>query len=147
MTKDKESSVERRDFLKGALASAATLAVPAAVAAGTVKPTPEPADEKGSVEVRTMDRSGSDFMVDVIKTLGIEFVCSNPANTFRALQESIINYGGNKNPEFIEESAAAMCNGYFKIEGKPAAILVHGTVGLQHATMGIYNSYADKAPI
>lgn len=151
MAKDKESSVERRDFLKGALASAATLAVPAASVAGAAKPKPAPAEEKTGVEVRTMDRSGSDFMADVIKSLGIEFICANPANTFRALHESFINYGGNKDPEWItcchEESAAAMCNGYFKIEGKPAAMMCHGTVGLQHATMGIYNSYADKAPI
>ena len=44
---------------------------------------------------------GSDFMVDVIKTLNIEYVCSNPASSFRALHESLIDYGGNKKPEFI----------------------------------------------
>ncbi len=103
------------------------------------------------LDVLTETRSGSDFMVDVIKSLGIEYVCSNPGSSFRGLHESVINYGGNKNPEFItcchEESSAAMAHGYFKIEGKPLAILAHGTVGLQHASMAIYNAWCDRVPI
>src|SRR5258705_13322504 len=89
-------------------------------------PAMSPAAEAGTpspAEVLTADRTGSDFMVDVIKTLGIEYVCSNPGSSFRGLHESIINYGGNKNPEFItclhEESAVGMAHGYAKIEGKP----------------------------
>ena len=34
-----------------------------------------------------------------------------------------------------------------KVEGKPMAVLVHGTVGLQHASMAIYNAYCDRVPI
>ena len=41
----------------------------------------------------------------------------------------------------------AMAHGYFKIEGKPMAVLVHGTVGLQHAAMAIYNAYCDRVPV
>jgi hypothetical protein len=37
-------------------------------------------------------------MVDVIKSLGFEYVAANPGSSFRGLHESIINYGGNKNP-------------------------------------------------
>ena len=51
-----------------------------------------------------------------------------PANTFRGLQESIINYGGNKSPELLtcthEEASVAMAHGYAKIEGKPLAAMV-----------------------
>ena len=35
-------------------------------------------------------------MVDVIKSLGFEYVCANPGSSFRGLHESIVNYGGNK---------------------------------------------------
>jgi thiamine pyrophosphate-dependent acetolactate synthase large subunit-like protein len=67
------------------------------------------------------------------------------------MQESIINYGGNKAPEFItnchEESSVAMAHGYFKAEGKPLAVLAHGTVGLQHASMAIYNAWCDRVPV
>jgi acetolactate synthase I/II/III large subunit len=63
----------------------------------------------------------------------------------------LINYGGNSSPEFItcchEESAVAMAHGYAKIEGKPLLVCVHGTVGLQHAAMAIYNAYCDRVPV
>jgi acetolactate synthase I/II/III large subunit len=169
MAKSKKTSVNRRGFLKGAAAGAAALVaaqgVPAAVAAqagqaaqtgpATALPSaalarvetapPPPAD------VYTTDRPGSDFMVDIIKTLGIEYIAANPGSAFRALHESFINYGGNKAPELLtcmhEESSVAMGHGYAKIEGKPLMVMAHGTVGLQHASMAIYNAYADRVPV
>ena len=90
-------------------------------------------------------------MVDVIKSLGIEYCAANPGSSFRGLQESFINYGGNASPEWLtcchEESSVAMAHGYAKIEGKPMMIMAHGTVGLQHASMAIYNCYADRVPL
>ena len=54
-------------------------------------------------------------------------------------------------PEFLtcchEESSVAMAHAYFKVEGKPMAVLCHGTVGLQHAAMAIYNAYCDRVPV
>jgi acetolactate synthase-1/2/3 large subunit len=74
-----------------------------------------------------------------------------PSSTCRGLHESIINYGNNSKPEFIttlhEDTSAAMCHGYYKVAKKPMACMVHGTVGLQHATMAIYNAYADRVPM
>jgi thiamine pyrophosphate-dependent acetolactate synthase large subunit-like protein len=90
-------------------------------------------------------------MLDVIKSLGIEYIAANPGSTFRGLHESIINYGGTKAPELLtalhEESSVGMAHGYAKIEGKPMMIMAHGTVGLQHASMAIYNAYADRVPV
>ncbi len=40
-----------------------------------------------------------------------------------------------------------MAHGYAKIEGKPMMIMAHGTVGLQHASMAIYNAYCDRVPV
>jgi acetolactate synthase I/II/III large subunit len=157
--------VDRRKFLKGAASGAAALAatgagaqaqqqtaqagaraaVPGAVALAAETGTPS------AVEVLTSERPGSDFMVDVIKSLGFDYVCANPGSSFRALHESVVNYGGNKSPELItcchEEQSIAMAHGYSKIEGRPLAVMVHGTVGLQHASMAIYNAYCDRAPI
>ena len=111
---------------------------------------PEENDPSG-IEVRTTDRPGADFMVDVIKSLDLEYIASNPGSSFRGLQESLINYGGNKSPEFLtcchEESSVAMAHGYAKIEGKPMGVLAHATVGLQHAAMAIYNAYCDRVPV
>jgi acetolactate synthase-1/2/3 large subunit len=112
---------------------------------------PEERDPSPSVEVLTADHPGSDFMVDVLKAIGFDYIFANPGSSFRGLHESIVNYGGNHSPEFItcchEESSVAMAHGYSKIEGKPVCVLAHGTVGLQHASMAVYNAYVDRAPV
>ncbi len=99
----------------------------------------------------TTDRCGADCMVDVIKQIGLEYICANPGSSFRALHESIVNYGGNSQPELItcchEESSVAMAHGFAKIAGKPIGVMAHGTVGLQHAAMAVYNAYCDRVPV
>jgi acetolactate synthase I/II/III large subunit len=146
-------NTDRRGFLKGAAALAGT--VPIAMAQQTQlaqnRAVSAPAEVSGGpVEVLTNERPGADFMLDVIKSLGIEYAAANPASSCRALHESMINYGANKNPELLtalhEESSVAMGHGYAKIEGKPMIAMVHGTVGTQHATMAIYNAYCDRVP-
>ena len=161
----RKTSLGRRRFLKSAAVTGAALVGSATADAKAAQSAAEPArsgpataptiareaDPSGTVEVMTTDRPGGDFMVDVIKALGFEFVAANPGSSFRGLHESVINYGENRAPEFItcchEESAVAMAHGYFKVEGKPMAVLAHGTVGLQHAAMAIYNAYCDRVPV
>src|SRR4051794_37973907 len=98
--------VNRREFMKrAAVAGAATVAAPAAMAqtqtpAGGIA-SPPSAEPTAENEVLTSGRAGSDFMVDVIKSLGFPYVCANPGSSFRGLQESIVNYGGNNAPEFL----------------------------------------------
>ncbi len=162
MRKPKKDGIDRRKFLKGAAAGAAALAaIPASASsqpaevsrAATAQPMPKEPETAvpAELEVLTENRSGSDFMIDVLKSLGIEYVASNPGSSFRGLHESVINYGGNKNPEFItcchEESAVAMAHGYSKIEGKPMAVFLHSDVGLQHGSMAIFNAFCDRVPI
>src|SRR5262249_56919371 len=93
--------------------------------------------ETPRISVKSAGMPGSDFMVDVIKSLDIPYLPSNPAQSFRGLHESLIDYGGNKKPEFLtfthEETTVAMAHGYFKISGKPLLVLCHGTAGLPHA--------------
>ena len=135
----------RRNFLKGAAVGAASLVAAPIVMAQQSSPAVP------TVEVAGNEKPGSDFMVDVLKSLDLEYCAANPGSSFRGLQESFINYGGNKSPEWLtcchEESSAAMAHGYAKIEGKPMMIMAHGTVGLQHASMAIYNAYADRVPM
>ena len=153
---DKTRPVDRRQFMKrAASAGAAAVTAPtilgAQAGAGQGAATPPPAAETPAVEVLTGGRSGSDFMVDVIKSLGVPYVLGNPGSSFRGLQESIVNYAGNREPEFLtclhEETSVAMAHGYAKIEGKPLIVLAHGTVGLQHASMAIYNAWCDRVPV
>src|SRR3984957_20135949 len=156
MLKSKKA-VERRNFLKGAaLGGVATLAANAGALATQpfLAPAPPPAEaatESSGIDVLTTNRPGSDFMVDVIKSLGFEYLASNPGSSFRGLHESLINYGGNKAPEFLtcchEESSVALAQGFAEVEGKPMLVLAHSTVGLQHAAMGIYNAWGGRVPV
>ncbi|HEV2950412.1 MAG TPA: thiamine pyrophosphate-dependent enzyme [Gemmataceae bacterium] len=152
--KNPKNPYDRRDFLKiaaggvGALvagnAKAQTQNAEAVVA--------KPADD-ASVSPASLPplRPGSDFMIDVIKSLGFEYCTVNPGINFRGLMESAINYGGNKNPQLItvlhEESCVAIPHGYFKIEGKPMGVFIYGTVGMQHAAMAIYSAWCDRVPV
>ena len=123
MRKSKTGWVDRRSFLKSAAVGAAALAAnPVAsraqqIEARAVAPTPIPPEAEigtpAKLDVLTEERSGSDFMVDVIKSLGIEYVCCqsrdrvSAACTNRSSTTAAI-----KNPEFItcchEESSVAM---------------------------------------
>ena len=166
MKKADKKAVNRRGFLKGAAVGAAGLiASPRAAAAqqGVERPrvaaalpsARELAADTGpiSTEVAPLvaDNPGSDFMVDVLKSLDFEYVAANPGSSFRALHESIVNYGGNKNPELLtcchEESSVFMADGYAKVEGRPMAVIAHSTVGLQHAAIAVYNAFGGQTPV
>ncbi len=94
---------------------------------------------------------GSDYVVDLLRTLGIEYAAFNPGATFRGIHDSLVNYGGNVKPEIIEccheEISVAVAHGYAKAAGKPMAAIVHNVVGLQHATMAIFNAWCDRVPL
>ena len=155
------ASLSRRGLLKGAtLAGAAAVGNPLAGraqdapvlprASGPVTPPPNPAMESGHPPAMPIIQgtSGSDYMADVIKSLGIEHVACNPGTSFRGLHESLINYLKiDWHTCTHEEASVAMANGYAKIEGKPLLALAHGTVGLQHASMALYNAWCDRVPI
>jgi thiamine pyrophosphate-dependent acetolactate synthase large subunit-like protein len=159
MPKTKRGRFGRRSFLKtvatagaaSAVAPAGGIAAPQAPAAPPVVVRDPQTGRAPIAEAPTTDRPASDYMIDVFKSLGFEYAFSNPANSFRSLHESLINYGENANPEFItcthEEIAAGMAHGYAKIEGKPALVIVHGTVGVQHASMGIFDAFCDRVPM
>ena len=173
MANTPKNGVNRRGFLKGAAVGAAGGATALVAGVGSPEaqatteaappvvappPTPQQIDrDAGNVrppaEVRAVQRAGSDLMVQVLKDLDIEYVASNPGSSFEGLQESIVNYGDPPNvmPEFItalhEETAVDMANGYGKAEGRPMCALLHGTIGLQHAGMAIYQAYYSGTPV
>jgi len=161
-------TVDRRKFLTGVAVAGATSVVTPQAATATTAASAAPARLPSALPPTTQviaaetgmpqtdvprigGVAGSDYMVDVIKTLNIKYLPANCASSYRAIHESLINYGGNKMPEFLtcthEESAIGMAHGYFKVAGKPLLSLVHGTVGLQHASMAVYNAWCDRVPV
>ena len=161
----------RRQFLKGSLvlgAVSAAAPVMGRVAAGekaapltataTGAPTMAAAHaETGAIPAHRTDGDdpivdpGSDYMVDLMRGAEIKYIAAIPGSAFRGLHESIVNYGGNKAPELIvcvhEEISAGIAHGYAKAAGHPMAALIHTTVGLQHASMAIYNAWCDRVPM
>lgn len=161
----------RRSFLKDALitGTAAVLvkpnvgaAQPAAANKGPAVGQPSAAlvasetqapslDEAPATDTAHIGNPGSDFMVDLLRIAGIDYVAAMPGSTFRGIHESIVNYAGDTHPKLIvcthEEASAAIAHGYAKVAGKPMACLVHSTVGLQHASMAIYNAWCDRVPM
>jgi thiamine pyrophosphate-dependent acetolactate synthase large subunit-like protein len=160
MEEEKKAVLDRRTFLKTAAASvgvsaAGTVIAQSPDAAKQEAPPPKAAGGKkkdkpipGDIVI---EHPGSDFMMDVIKSLDLEYMATNPGSSFRSLHESLVNYGGNAKPELLtcmhEEAAVAMAHGYAKAAGKPMGAIIHGSVGVQHAAMAIYNAWVDRVPL
>jgi acetolactate synthase I/II/III large subunit len=96
-------------------------------------------------------RFGSDVVVDVLRALNLEYIALNPGASYRGVHDSLVNYGGNQAPQMIlcnhEEIAVAIAQGYYKATGKVMGAFVHNVVGLQHATMAIFNAWCDRSPV
>jgi thiamine pyrophosphate-dependent acetolactate synthase large subunit-like protein len=94
---------------------------------------------------------GSDLMVEVLRELGIKYIALNPGASYRGLHDSMVNFDPGKGPEIIlcthEEIAVALANGYARATGEIMATGLHNIVGLQHASMAIFNAWCDRTPI
>lgn len=95
-----------------------------------------------------MIQYGSDVMVEVLQGLGISYVAMNPGASFRGLHESLVDSG---DPELImtlhEEVAVGIAHGYAKAAERPMAVALHNLVGLQHASLAVFNAYSDNVPM
>jgi acetolactate synthase-1/2/3 large subunit len=94
---------------------------------------------------------GSDLVVDLLRALGHRYLPLTPGSSFRGLHDSVVNYGGNHDPQLLlclhEEIAVSLAHGYAKATHGPAVAAVHDLVGLMHASMAIYDAYCDRAPL
>src|SRR5262244_3520745 len=84
---------------------------------------------------------------------GIDYVFANAGTDFAPIVEAISRHGGNgaKYPRFItvphENVAMAMAHGYYRTCGKPAAVMVHVTVGTANTICGLMNAARDNVPV
>jgi acetolactate synthase-1/2/3 large subunit len=83
---------------------------------------------------------------------GIEYVFANAGTDFAPVIEALARNRANvRIPRFMtvphENVAMAMAHGYYRIAGKPAAVMVHVTVGTANALNGIINAARDNVPI
>jgi len=94
-------------------------------------------------------RYGSDLIVELLHEAGLTRVSFNPGSTIRGLHESLVHAG--RSDELVlclsEGIAVTVAQGYAKACGRPMAVLLHDIVGLQNASMAIYNAWCDRVPM
>jgi acetolactate synthase-1/2/3 large subunit len=149
MDETQKPGVDRRSFLTGAATGAAAALL--ATKSSTAESQPAASADEPVVHADAAGRPASDFMVDIFKSLDLEYMFSMCASSFMGIHESVLNYAGNQSPQSItcthEEISVAMANGYAKIDGKPVLVCAHATVGAQHAAMALYDAWCDRVPI
>ena len=100
---------------------------------------------------RSKAQYGSDLMVEMLRELGIKYIALNPGASYRGLHDSLVNFEAGKEIQMImcthEEIAVAIANGYARATGEIMATGLHNVVGLQHASMAIFNAWCDRTPI
>jgi acetolactate synthase I/II/III large subunit len=93
---------------------------------------------------------GSDLIVELLRNLSIPYIALNPGSSYRGIHDSLVNFPGN-GPEMImcqhEEIAVGVAHGYARMTGRPLVAAVHDVVGLQHASMAIFNAWCDRIPL
>jgi acetolactate synthase I/II/III large subunit len=96
-------------------------------------------------------RYGSDLIIEVLRDEGIKHVSLNPGATIRGLHESLVYLAEDGGPSMLlcthEEIAIGLAHGYAKVTGEPIAVGIHDVVGLQHASMAIFNAWVDRVPM
>jgi thiamine pyrophosphate-dependent acetolactate synthase large subunit-like protein len=92
-------------------------------------------------------RYGSDVIVDLLVEAGIEHVAFNPGASFRGIHDSLVQRADGPQLALClhEAVAVSVAQGYAKAAGRPMGVLLHDVVGLQNASMAIYNAWCDRA--
>jgi thiamine pyrophosphate-dependent acetolactate synthase large subunit-like protein len=94
---------------------------------------------------------GSDLVAELLRDLGVRYLPMNPGSSFRGLHDSVVNHGGNRDPQLLlclhEEIAVSLAHGYAKASGEIGVAAVHDLVGLMHASMAVYDAFADRTPL
>jgi acetolactate synthase-1/2/3 large subunit len=100
---------------------------------------------------KTHDGMSAQAYIARLGERGIEYVFANAGTDFAPIVEAISQAREPKSPRFVtvphENVAMAMAHGYYRIAGKPAAVMVHVTVGTANAINGIINAARDNVPV
>ncbi len=96
------------------------------------------------------DTSSAEAMLARLASRGVEYVFANAGTDFAPIIEAV-SAGRSPYPKFVtaphENLAMGMANGYYRISGKPAAVMVHVTVGTANAICALMNMTRDNVPV
>jgi acetolactate synthase-1/2/3 large subunit len=88
-----------------------------------------------------------------LKRRGIDYVLANAGTDFAPVIEGLVALAGRGEavPQFLtvphENLAVAMAHGYYQVAGKPAAVMVHVTVGTGNTVCALMNAARDNVPL
>ena len=91
--------------------------------------------------------------LSALKKHGVDVVFANGGTDFAPIVEGLLRAGerGSPLPRFVtvphENVAVSMASGYYKVSGRPAAVMVHTTVGTANALCGIMNADRGNVPL
>jgi acetolactate synthase-1/2/3 large subunit len=97
--------------------------------------------------------SVAEGLLRALKRRGIDHVLANAGTDFAPVIEGLVRLGDEPNaiPRFItvphENLAMAMAHGYYQVAGKPAAVMVHVTVGTGNTICALMNAARDNVPL
>jgi acetolactate synthase-1/2/3 large subunit len=89
----------------------------------------------------------------LLKARGIDWLFANAGTDFPPIIEALVRgaKAGLAMPEPVvvphENAAIGMANGYYLLTGRPQAVMVHVSVGMANALMGLLNAARDNVPI
>jgi acetolactate synthase-1/2/3 large subunit len=97
--------------------------------------------------------SVAESLLQSLKAHGVDYVFANAGTDFAPIIEALVKLGPDAStvPTFItvphENLAVAMAHGYYLASGKPAAAMVHVTVGTGNTVCALMNAYRDQVPL
>ena len=93
-------------------------------------------------------RRGSEVLLDVLKSEGVEYIFGNPGTTELALIDSLVETPEIKYIWGLQEATVvAMGDGYAKASGKPGFINLHTAGGLGHGMGNLLNASISGTPL
>ena len=100
---------------------------------------------------KTQDVMAAHAYIARLAERGIDYVFANAGTDFAPIVEALSHATGARVPRFItvphENVAMAMAHGYYRIAGKPVAVMVHVTVGTANSLNGVINAARDNVPV
>jgi acetolactate synthase-1/2/3 large subunit len=137
-------------LIAAGLAAVKDALVDSARAAGHLALPPQRPDA-AVTDSKTPNGMAADAYVARLGERGIEYVFANAGTDFAPIVEALSQSRDARIPRFVtvphENVAMAMAHGYYRIAGKPAAVMVHVTVGTANAINGLINAARDNVPL
>lgn len=109
--------------------------------------------DDGMIKQGASERTVAEAYLAALKTHGVNYVFANPGTDFAPIIEALVqaNDLGLDIPQFVtvphENVAMSMAQGYYKVTGEMAAVMVHVTVGTANAMCGLMNAARDNVPL